>query len=251
MAIVWSQTIEEHHYEVRTAGATLRLYRNGVNHSQWNPHRPLSGCIWDLIALPALHRPQGEIEKVLMLGFGAGAVANKLRALIAPEQIVGIEMDAIHLSIADGFFECAEGCELVAADAVEWARSEADCQAYDLIIDDLYSEEDEIPVRCAPLDLDWFNTLASLLRPGGMLVLNSVEPEKVPHLAPLKNAKLRTRFPHVKVFRMEGYENRIVAFSERALDVACFQQHLRRIYRQYPRCAGVAKRYVAFQPGKE
>lgn len=27
MAIVWSQTIEENHYEVRSAGATLRLYR--------------------------------------------------------------------------------------------------------------------------------------------------------------------------------------------------------------------------------
>jgi spermidine synthase len=251
MAIVWSQTIEENHYEVRTAGATMRLYRNGVTHSQWNPNRPLSGCIWDLIALPALYRAQGDIENVLMLGFGAGAVANKLRALIDPGKIVGIDMDPIHLSIADGFFECADGCELVAADAVEWAQSDTGSHAFDLIIDDLYSEENEIPVRCAPLDLDWFNTLSSLLRPGGMLVLNSVEPEKVPHLAPLKNAKLKERFPHVKVFRMQGYENRIVAFSEQELSDSCFQLHLRRIYKAYPRCSGVAKRYISFQPGEE
>lgn len=251
MAIVWSQTIEKNHYEVRTAGASMRLYRNGVNHSQWNPNRPLSGCIWDLIALPALYRPPREIGNVLMLGFGAGAVANKLRALIAPERIVGIDMDPIHLSIADGFFECAESCELVAADAVEWARSETGSQTFDLIIDDLYSEEDEIPVRCAPLDLDWFNTLAGLLKPGGMLVLNSVEPAKVPHLALLKNAKLKKRFRHTKVFRMEGYENRIVVFSEQELSEACCEEHLRRIYREYPRCSGVANRYISFQPGEE
>ena len=42
MAILWQQTIDGNHYEVRTAGGSVRLYRNGVNHSQWNPKRPLS-----------------------------------------------------------------------------------------------------------------------------------------------------------------------------------------------------------------
>ena len=251
MAILWSRTIEDNHYEVRSAGATLRLYRNGVNHSQWNPNRPLSGCIWDLIALPALYRPKGTVQNVLMLGFGAGAVANKLRALIDPEQIVGIELDPVHLSIADGFFDCAEGCELLAADAVEWAPSADAAQGYYLILDDLYSEEDGIPFRCAPLDVDWFNTMAGLLRPSGMLVLNLVEPEKVPHLAAIVDPKLRQRFPHVKVFRMEGYENRIVAFSATELDEACFQEQLQAIFRRYPRCTGVGKRYISFNPGEE
>jgi predicted membrane-bound spermidine synthase len=251
MAIVWSQTIESNHYEVRSAGATLRLYRNGVNHSQWNPNRPLSGCIWDLIALPALYRPKGSIDSVLMLGFGAGTVARKLRELVEPQHIVGIELDPIHLSIADGFFDCTEGCELVAADAVEWVQEEAaepDRVQFDMIIDDLYAEEEEMAVRCAPLDLDWCRHLAKLVKPSGMLVFNMIEPRKVPHLPPLTNAALRKQFPYSKVFRMEGYENRIVAFSGSPLEGGIFKEQLAEICHRYPRCRGVDKRYIASTP---
>ncbi len=251
MAIVWRQTIESNHYEVRSAGATLRLYRNGVNHSQWNPNRPLSGCIWDLIALPALYRPKGSIESVLMLGFGAGTVARKLRELVKPEHIVGIELDPIHLSIADGFFDCTEGCELVAADAVEWVREEAaesDRVQFDMIIDDLYAEEEEMAVRCAPLDLEWCQHLAQLVKPGGMLVFNMIEPRKVPHLPPLKDATLQKQFPYAKVFRMEGYENRIAAFSGSPFEGAVFTEQLTEICRRFPRCRGVEKRYVSSTP---
>ena len=102
MATLWNQTIDGNHYEVRSAGASIRLYRNGVHHSQWNPDRPLCGSVWDLLALPALHRPVGEVERVLVLGFGAGAVARQLRELVAPTTVVGVEMDPVHLTIADG-----------------------------------------------------------------------------------------------------------------------------------------------------
>ncbi len=251
MAIVWSQTIESNHYEVRSAGATLRLYRNGVNHSQWNPNRPLSGCIWDLIALPALYRPKGSVNSVLMLGFGAGTVARKLRELVEPEYIVGIELDPIHLSIADGFFECTEGCELVAADAVEWVQeesAESNRVQFDMIIDDLYGEEEEMAVRCAPLDLEWCQNLAKLVKADGMLVFNMIEPRKVRHLPPMTDATLREQFPYVKVFRMEGYENRIVAFSGSPLEGSVFKSQLSDICRRSPRCRGVEKRYIASTP---
>jgi SAM-dependent methyltransferase len=251
MAIVWSQTIESNHYEVRSAGATLRLYRNGVNHSQWNPNRPLSGCIWDLIALPALYQPKGSIESVLMLGFGAGTVARKLRELVETEHIVGIDIDPIHLSIADGFFDCSEGCELVAADAVEWVQGEAaapDAAAFDMIVDDLYAEEEEMAVRCAPLDLEWCQHLAKLVKPGGMLVFNMIEPRKVPHLPPLTDTELQQQFPYAKVFRMAGYENRIAAFSGSPFVGAVFKEQLREICQRYPRCRGVEKRYIASKP---
>ena len=251
MAIVWSQTIESNHYEVRSAGATLRLYRNGVNHSQWNPNRPLSGCIWDLIALPALYRPKGSIESVLMLGFGAGTVARKLRELVEPEHIVGIDLDPVHLSIADGFFECSEGCELVAADAVEWVREESaepDAVQFDMIVDDLYAEEEAMAVRCAPLDLEWCQHLAKLVKPGGMLVFNMIEPRKVPHLPPLTDAALREQFPYTKVFRMKGYENRIVACSGSPLEGGVFKEQLHEICQRYPRCRGVEKRYISSTP---
>jgi spermidine synthase len=248
MAIVWSQTIESNHYEVRSAGATLRLYRNGVNHSQWNPTRPLSGCIWDLIVLPALYRPAGSIQDALILGFGAGTVAAQMRELLQPKRIVGLDLDPIHLSIADGFFDCTAGCELIAADAVEWVHSSCEQGSYDYILDDLYSEDAGLPLRCTPLDLAWCQALADLLRPGGMLVFNMIDPQKVPHLPPFKDAALKKRFPHVLIYQMAGYENRIVVFSEQPLAHTEFQGHLKRICKLYPRCYGVGKRYIITNP---
>ena len=244
MAILWQQVIEENHYEVRTAGASIRLYRNGVNHSQWNPNRPLSGSIWDLIALPTLHRAKGSLKDVLILGFGAGAVGRQIRELMAPDRIVGVELDPIHLSIADGFFDCSEGCELIAADAVEWVHEGAGEETYDVIIDDLYAEEGGIPVRCVPMDVKWCEALCLLLKPGGMLIFNMIEPEKIKHLPMFKSAKLRKRYSETVMYRINGYENRIIAFSDQPFDHACLNAQLKRIHKKYPGCSGVEKRYV-------
>lgn len=243
MAELWKRNIEGNLYEVRSAGATLRLYRNGVHHSQYNPNRPLGGCIWDLLALPALFRPE-QVRSALILGFGAGAAGRLLRELVAPDQVVGVELDEIHLSIADGF-ECSEGCELVAGDAVEWVQDGAEGGRFDFILDDLYGEEgDGMPVRYAPLDLDWCRHLAELVNPGGMLVFNLIEPEKIPHLPLMTDPVLRKRFPFVHMTRMEGFENRVVTFSEQALDLAVFDTNLKAFCRQHPRCYGVSKRYL-------
>ncbi|MEM8868337.1 MAG: class I SAM-dependent methyltransferase [Verrucomicrobiota bacterium] len=244
MAVLWKRNIEGNLYEVRTAGASMRLYRNGVHHSQWNPNRPLNGSIWDLFVLPALHREAGAIKDALILGFGAGAAGRLLQELVEPERVVGIELDDVHLSIADGFFECSEGCELIAGDAVEWISDQAEEEtSFDLIIDDLYGEQDGIPLRYAPLDLEWFQALAGLLSPSGMLILNILEPGKIPYLPPSIDPVLRQRLPHRLVHRIDGYENRVVACSAEAFDPGCFEQRLKEILRGYPNSRGVQKRY--------
>jgi spermidine synthase len=244
MAVIWQQNIEGNHYEVRNAGASIRLYRNGVNHSQWNPKRPLSGSIWDLITLPTLHRPAGSLQDVLILGFGAGAVGRQIQVLVAPKRIVGVELDPIHLSIADGFFDCAEGYDLVAGDAVEWVNEGGDQERYDVIIEDLYAEEEGIPVRCVPMDVDWCQALCRLLKPGGMLIFNMIEPDKVSHLPMFKDAQLSAKYSHVLRYRIDGYENRIIAFSDQAFDDACLAANLKWIRQQYPNCRGVEQRYT-------
>lgn len=246
--LIWSHEEAGSRYEVRTAGASLRLYRNGVNHSQWNPDRPLSGSVWDLITLPALHRAPGSIRDALMLGFGAGAVARQLCELTDLQRLVGLEMDPMHLSIAQGFFECPGQCELVAADAVEWIEDQDEPASYDLIIDDLYGEEAGIPVRCAPTDADWWHRLSHLLRPGGILVLNMIEPERVRNLPLLREGALQSRLPHSIMYAIEGYENRVVAFSDQPFSPETLCSALRAICRKYPRCHGVAQRYKLTSP---
>ena len=243
MALVWSYEVDGNLYELRSAGASLRLYRNGVNHSQWNPDRPLSGSIWDLITLPALHRPRASIRDALMLGFGAGTVARQLCDLCGVERLVGVEMDSMHLSIAQGFFDCSERCELIAADAVEWVHQADSTASYDLIIDDLYGEEEGVPVRCAPMDVEWFACLLRLLRPGGVLVVNLIEPEMVGRLPVLREQGLKRHLPHRMLHQIDGYENRVLACSDQPFVANEFKAALRSICRQYPRCYGVGKRY--------
>ena len=244
MAILWQQTIEDNHYEVRTAGASVRLYRNGVNHSQWNPNRPLTGSIWDLITLPTLHRPPESLQDVLVLGFGAGAVGRQIAELVKPKRIVGIELDPIHLSIADGFFDCSDGFELFAADAVEWVHKGRDQGTFDVIIEDLYGEEEGVPVRCVPMDSKWCEALCRMLKPGGMLIFNLIEPEKVPHLPMFQSARLSQKYPEVLQYQIVGYENRIVAFSEQIFEESCFREQFKKIGKNYPACRGAAKRYL-------
>lgn len=243
MAVLWSFDDGENVYEVRSAGASIRLYRNGVNHSQWNPKRPLAGSVWDLLTLPALHRKRGALKDGLMLGFGAGASGRQLRELAQLENLVGVELDPVHLSIADGYFDCAEGCELIAGDAVEWVEGQ-ERESYDYIVDDLYAEEGNIPVRCVPMDLAWFEQLTDLLKPDGILVLNIIEPEKLPYLPVLVNPKLRARLPFCLGFRLEGYENRVVAFSAERFDAFEFESNLKQIVAEFPRCRGVANRFI-------
>lgn len=242
MAVLWTYDDGLNHYEVRSAGASLRLYRNGVNHSQWNPQRPLAGSVWDLLSLPALHRAHGSLESGLILGFGAGTAGRQLRDLAGLTRLVGVELDPVHLSIADGFFECSAGCELIAGDAVEWVASQAPA-SYDYIVDDLYAEEDGIPERCAPLDAEWCGALVDLLRPGGILVLNTIEPDRVSALPLFRSARLRQRLPYRVGYQLPGYENRVIAWSEQPFAADQLSRNLQTIGRHYPRCRGMGRRY--------
>lgn len=244
MATIWQRAIDGNVYEVRTAGASVRLYRNGVNHSQWNPNRPLAGSIWDLITLPTLYRSRESIEDVLVLGFGAGAVGCQLAELVAPGRIVGIELDPIHLSIAQGFFDCPDCCQLVAADAVEWVQQSRNDQQFDVIVEDLYGEEGGLPVRCVPMDAAWCETLAQMLRPGGILIFNMIEPDKVKHLPMFGSQDLRGRFTESIMYRIEGYENRVIAFSDQPFDTKTLKSNLSAIQKRYPACRGVTGCYV-------
>ena len=79
MSIVWEQVQGGTRYQVRRAGGSLRLYTNGVLHSQYNAARPLTGSVWDLLTVPAFLLAPGAVQRVLVLGIGGGAVIQQLR----------------------------------------------------------------------------------------------------------------------------------------------------------------------------
>jgi len=174
MAIVWKKTVGGVCYEVRAAGNTRRLYTDGVFHSQYNPNNPVTGSIWDLLLLPAFFYPQDYLKRILVLGVGGGAVLKQFNYFLQPRDIVGVELNPVHLNIAKRFFKLTQkNITLYEADAVQWLQAYRG-EPFDLIVDDLFGEHDGEPVRAVKANRVWARTLLAHLATDGLVVTNFV-----------------------------------------------------------------------------
>ena len=172
MSILWERNVGATSYQVRQAGNALRLYTNGVFHSQYNPRQPLTGNVWDLLFLPAFFYPKGSVRRVLVLGVGGGAVIQQLRHFVQPDTVVGVESNATHLYLAKRFFGVyGQDVELVRADAVEWVERYRG-PLFDIVIDDLFGHVDGETQRSVFADRAWVAGLARCLSGDGMIVCN-------------------------------------------------------------------------------
>lgn len=172
MAILWELHRDGVHYQVRGAGRTRRLYTAGIFHSQFNPAQPVSGSVWDLLFLPAFFGAVEGVCRVLVLGLGGGAVVRQLQHFVRPRAIVAVELNPVHLQVAQRFFGIdPEVVTLVRADAHSWVRGYGGA-GFDLIVDDLFAGEDGEPVRAVTANAKWFDRLVRLLAPRGTLVMN-------------------------------------------------------------------------------
>jgi len=173
MAVIWHRDTAGSRYEVRTHGASVRLYSNGVFHSQWNPKDPLKGSLWELLLLPVYFLPRAQVRRVLVLGVGGGAVIRLLQQFFDPEQIVGVDIDPTHLEVARRFFG-VQGAELVCADARAFVREQQSTTgpAFDVIVDDLFGHVDGEAERAVTADEPWCKGLLTLLSDSGVVIGN-------------------------------------------------------------------------------
>lgn len=205
MSIVWKRSVGNTDYQVRRAGNSIRLYTNGVFHSQYNPGRPVTGSVWDLLWIPAFFATPGAIRRVLVLGVGGGAAIQQLRHFIGPESITGIELSAVHLSIARRFFAVAgPDVELICADAVSWMRNYKG-PGFDLIIDDLFADRNGEPARAVSVTREWAGLLNRNLTSRGILVINFATPAELYASAAYSSAKTRRSFK--SAFRLGTPQN--------------------------------------------
>lgn len=178
MALLWQKQSDGCHYEVRSAGQSVRLYSNGVFHSQWNPDRVFGDAVWDLLGLaafPVAAALQGKRPmRVLVLGVGGGAVIRQLLALFDVGHVQGVDLDPTHLAIARRWFGLNRyrKVKLTAADAVEWVANYKGPK-FDLVIDDLFGHSEEELGRSVAFDGLWAVRLSKLMAEGGALVINN------------------------------------------------------------------------------
>lgn len=192
MALIWKHTAGKRHYEIRTAGRSIRLYTNGVLHSQYHPDLVFNGGVWDLLGLPVLWRADRFLSGVLLLGLGGGAVVRQLHDLVRWDRFVAIERNPVHIEIARRFFGLdAVPAELVELEADRWMKSYAG-DGFDLIIDDLFSDHLGEPRRAVSFSREWYRRLSEMLSDRGILVVNFAD-----------GAELQRRLKKIRVLRRD------------------------------------------------
>ena len=216
MAIVWQKNLDGCLYEVRSAGRSLRLYTDGVFHSQYNPANPLTGHIWDLLMLPAFFYEPGAIKRVLVLGVGGGASIQLIRQFVKPDKILGVELNPVHIYVAKRFFKLKhDSIELVQADAVQGGK-DYNGKKFDLIIDDLFAEENGEPVPAIEPNASWFDSLTRCLATDGQIVKNFLDNKSARSSAGLTNPRISRKFRSIFQLTAPYNENVAVAYLTRA-----------------------------------
>lgn len=145
MAVLYSKKIDAHHYQVRNAGQSIRLYSNSVLHSQYNARQPINGAIWDLLLLPGflLNTPP---KNILLLGLGGGTLVHLIRRFFPDAHMTCVELDKQHISIAKKWFKLPKkNVTLIEGDAYEFMRTTKD--SFDWIVDDVFQHINGEPER--------------------------------------------------------------------------------------------------------
>jgi predicted membrane-bound spermidine synthase len=230
LAIIWMFTEGSRRYEVRAAGSSRRLYTNGILHSQFNTKSNTSRSIWDLMAAPILGLPNSK-PSALCLGVGGGAVIRTLHYLNASTDIVGIDLDPIHLHVAERFFELdVQGVRLEQAEAVAWLSETP--ERFSLIVDDLFSDAEGETKRAFALSLDWLQLIKSRCSPlHFVMVVNVVEAADESCFQLFAKEQALSALS----LMVSGYANKILV----ATDLGWTARSFRRLVSQHPALASL------------
>ena len=229
MAILWQKTTINSQYEVRSAGKTRRLYTDGVFHSQYNPDRAIAGGVWDLLMLPVYFYPKSSIKRVLVLGVGGGAVIHQIQRYVKPDEIIGVELNPVHIMVAKRYFGITNKlAHLVEADAIKWLNDYSG-PPFDLIIDDLFGEKDGEPIRAIKANKAWLEKLNSHLSDEGILVMNFVSINDLKNCAAVSYKKISSYFSSSFQFSLPHYDNAIGAFLKKTSTTQTLRKNLNKV----------------------
>lgn len=223
MSLLWEHTNHDTHYSVRSAGESIRLYSNGVFHTQWNPRKPFAGGVWDCLSLPSLYRAANKQQRVLVLGLGGGAVVQQLQWLLPEAHITAIEIDPIHIQVARDWFGITDDmAKIVQADAVSWLQSYKG-EGFDYIVDDLFGHLSSEVKRSHQLDTKWLKSIGACLTSSGTLVCNCESSKD------LKSSLASQRgqgFVDAYSWHLPNYDNAIGVFLREPVEPKDWSRHL-------------------------
>jgi len=178
--------------------------------SLYRPGHIATGCVWDAIAAPLLFLPPERRRSVLALGLGGGSVARIARALAPDALIVGVELDAEVIAAARASFDLdALGLEIIVDDALAVLKREK--RRFDVIFEDVFIGRGDAVRKPDWIPEPGHRLAARRLRPGGLLVSNTLDEASV-----VARAMTGSHASVVRV-EIEDYDNRIFAAGPKGL----------------------------------
>jgi len=166
--------------------------------------------VWDCLTLPGFFLPASKPARVLILGVGGGAAIRQLQQFFAPQEIVGIELDPVHIEVAREWFGIGDtGVELIESDATTWLRN-YDGPPFDMVIEDLWGDIGGEAGRAIEVDDDWAKELLRVTRREGLIVVNYESRAQV------RDSSLAERTPRIRhryIFETTNYGNAVGVYT--------------------------------------
>jgi MYXO-CTERM domain-containing protein len=180
--------------QLRIDGALASLHQSGPG---------LTGIVWWMLAAGLVLLPARRRRRVLLLGLGAGSVAQALRALDPKAELVGIERDRDVLRLARRHFGLGRlGVEVIVEDAFAYLRRER--RRFDLVVEDLFVGPLRTVHKPPGLVPEGFRLIGRRLRRGGLVASNTI------HEGPAVMRAMRPLDGRIVSLDVHGYWNRIV-----------------------------------------
>jgi len=215
--------------EVRRYDDAIELTRDGILHTSYSPDMPLTGDVWDCLALGSLLLPAPP-KNVLVLGLGGGAVVNLLSRYQNCERLVAVDLSKMCLNLFERFFCDADAdldLKLVHQNAREFVEN-YDGAPFDYVVDDVFREDDDgEPIRAIEFSFAWYETLCSLMTPDGVLVANFGDADERRQSC-LNELDFDSSEENALVLRSTESLNEIVALTSRRADSRFFWSQVRK-----------------------
>jgi len=203
------------HVKSGREGTSLRV--DGTHASFYRPGEVVTGSVWDALAAPLVWLPRRRRGSVLVLGLGGGSAARLVRALSPRARIVGVERSVEVIEAARRCFGLdALGVTVVCDDAQRFlARSRA---RFDVVIEDVFIGSARTVRKPAWLLEEGLARAAARVRPGGLLVVNTIdETREVARV-------LRDHFPTLLRIDVAEYDNHVLVGGPRGLSGRALRQ---------------------------
>lgn len=192
--------------EVTLVNGKLSLNTQNANYSFGSLHKAFQR-VFRLLKIK-----NRRIDKVLILGFGAGSVAEILHNELNMDcKITGVEKDYEVIRLAEEYFGVRENRDLqiLHEDAFDYMLDNE--RLFDLVVVDLYVDRD-VPGKFE--SVEFLDLLEKGLNKNGLLIFNKMVYDSKSELSAgyLKNIFFET-FENNKLYSIEGNQM-LVAFNE-------------------------------------